>query len=94
MWKVYISRWINYRFFLGDPNEMLSSRIHRECWLRSEALVDLVFFWHIRHCTRCYRWERIHAKSHQVTTEIASQQAEPDQTVEAQVAPLPEELVP
>lgn len=56
MLQVYISRAINYYFFAGNPDEMLSSRIHREVWW-CESTVDFIFFWHTRHCALCHRWE-------------------------------------
>jgi hypothetical protein len=61
MVRVYISRGINYYLFTGSPNEMLSSRVHRECW-PTEVLIDFMFFWQKSHCATSYRWEKIHGK--------------------------------
>lgn len=58
MWRIYLSRFLNYYLLDGDPNEMLSSRLHRECW-KLETVVDCIFFWHYQHCARCYRYERM-----------------------------------
>jgi hypothetical protein len=66
MWRVHLSRRINHRLFRGHQHEMLSSRIHRESW-RCEPVVNAIFFWHNRHCERCYRWEVQHAQANQKT---------------------------
>ena len=57
MLRIYISRAINYYFFAGDPDEMFSSRVHREGW-RCEGYIDFIFFWQRAHCELCHRWER------------------------------------
>lgn len=56
MWKVYFSRYLNM-VCGGNPNEMLSSRMHNEGWWQ-EVIIDTIFFWQDRHCERCARWER------------------------------------
>jgi len=57
MLQVFLSRALNHYFFAGNPDEMLSSRIHDECW-QCESIVDFIFFWHTRHCKLCSTWER------------------------------------
>jgi len=74
MWRVYASRAVNYYLFAGDPDEMLSSRVHRESWPRAELVIDRVFFWQYRHCRRSYLWEKFHA-SHQTATGAAQEEA-------------------
>ena len=59
MWKVHLSRWINHRIFAGKPDQMLSSRLHIENH-PAERIVDLIFFWHIKHCKRSHIWEVRH----------------------------------
>lgn len=58
MWKVYFSRYVNM-LCGGNPNEMLSSRVHNEGWWL-EVVIDSIFFWQHRHCERSARWERRH----------------------------------
>ena len=47
----------------GDPDEMISSRAHREalkgskCWINAEKLIDKLFFWQIRHCRMAADYE-------------------------------------
>lgn len=76
MWRVYASRAVNYYLFAGDPDEMFSSRVHRECWKRTELVIDRLFFWQLRHCRRSYLWEKFHATTQDATG--APQEEAPD----------------
>jgi len=57
LYRIYISRAINYYWFSGCPDEMLCGRVHRECW-PVEPILDAVFFFHPQHCQRCYEFDR------------------------------------
>jgi hypothetical protein len=46
---------------VGDPDEMISARAHREtsrCWAIAEQVIDKVFFWQQEHCKNAYLYER------------------------------------
>lgn len=62
MWRVYASRWLNRELFGGQPNEMLSSRVHRENRVYAERFINCLFFWHCCHCRQAYLWEYQHEK--------------------------------
>lgn len=63
MWRVYLSRAANCYVFGGSPDEMLSARVHRECW-PIEPVLDFLFFWHVKHCARCHRYETDQSATH------------------------------
>lgn len=63
MWRVYLSRWVNCHLLGGSPNEMLCTRVYRECWpAHYRIAIDLTIFWHKNHCERCYKWEKGHGQ--------------------------------
>lgn len=55
MLRYHLSCIINYYLFLGEPGDMLSARVYRECW-RMEIIINLVFL-DERHCEKSYRWQ-------------------------------------
>lgn len=57
MWKVHLSRWINYWLLNGKPDQMISSRVYVEHHVRWERVIDKIFFWQYRHCRMSFMWE-------------------------------------
>lgn len=86
MWKVYLSRWINHWLFAGKSDQMLSSRMHVECH-PCERVIDVIFFWHTRHCRRSYLWEVQHEAA-QKRHQAAQGETQPTQTVPDGMASL------
>lgn len=70
---------------------MLSSRTHNECW-KLEKWLNLLFFWHYKHCERAHRWERRHAQTNQVATQPSQEAATDYETSPSILAALPEEV--
>lgn len=68
MWKVYLSRWVNYYLLGGKPNQMISSRVYIEHHVRCERFINRLFFWQDNHCRQSYIWEVVHEKTHKKST--------------------------
>lgn len=73
MWKVYISRWVNYHLLGGKPNQMVSSRAYVEHWPRTECFINRLFFWQDNHCRQSFIWEVIFEKANQGATRKAQE---------------------
>jgi len=89
MWRVYMSRAVNYYLFMGSPDQMFSSRVHIESWPRTEYIIDCVFFWQDRHCELCWRWERRYGEERQDAHQTAQEQALQAQAAEDALAHIP-----
>ena len=57
MWRVYISRCINFYLFGGKKNQMLSSRAFIFDKKKTELIINLLFL-DRNHCRKAYIWER------------------------------------
>lgn len=74
MWKVYLSRWVNYRLLGGRPDQMISSRCYVEHHPRAERFINNLFFWQDNHCKRTFLWEvRNGTSSHKRPTECSEE---------------------
>jgi hypothetical protein len=56
MWKVRLSRWINYYLLRGKSNQTLSSRAYVEHMPRTERFINWVFR-DPNHCRETFLWE-------------------------------------
>ena len=48
------SQWLNTVLLDGDPNESISGRSYREKWVKTEYIINTVFFWETAHCYWAY----------------------------------------
>lgn len=61
MLKVNVSRWVNYYLLRGRKDEMVSSRVYRECRYGWRLCIDWWFYvlrGDIDHCRCMYWWEK------------------------------------
>jgi len=57
MYRVYVSRALNYYLFNGKKDQMVSSRCYLE-GLKHEKTINKIFFWQKNHCRSSAIWER------------------------------------
>lgn len=56
MWKVHISRWVNYHLLNGKQGQMISTRAYVEHRLSTQLTIDWMFFilrGEKNHCRNC-----------------------------------------
>lgn len=82
MWKVYLSRALNFYLLGGKKNQMLSSRAYVEHWIVCEKVINALFFWHEQHCRRAFLWE-VKYEAHQSATRKAQEASPSDETYPA-----------
>lgn len=61
MWKVYISRWVNFYLLRGRRDQMVSSRAYVEHHVWAEKLINQIFLTlrgEKNHCRTTYLWEK------------------------------------
>ena len=78
MWKVYLSRWVNFYLLGGRRDQMVSSRAYAEHHPRTERFINAVFFWQDNHCRRTFLWEKRH-EAHQKATRQSQEASRPEQ---------------
>lgn len=63
MWKVHISRAVNYHLLGGERGQMVSSRAYVQHWQRTERCINRLFWWQESHCRQSFIWEKIDEKT-------------------------------
>ncbi len=56
-----LSQLLNAVVFLGDPNETLSGRCHRERRVKAEAFINALFFFQPDHCMHSHLADHLFA---------------------------------
>ena len=61
------SQFVNVLLMLGNSNESISGRAHREVW-KVKKIINAIFFWQIDHCKSAYtndlKWAQAYIDKH------------------------------